>query len=99
MTNTLHLEDRHWEIIKRILKQANVDFYAFGSRVKGTHKKFSDLDLCYKEPLDPSVKEKIEIDFSESDLPFFVELIDYKSTRPGFKENIAPDLIKLDLYS
>ena len=69
------MENRHLAIIKQILAKYPYKFYAYGSRVKGTARKFSDLDLCYQENI-PSYKVvEIEGKLEESDLPFRIELV------------------------
>jgi predicted nucleotidyltransferase len=57
------MEERHLEIVQDILNKYPYTFYAFGSRVKGTHKRFSDLDLCIKDPIPLRVKGQIDEDF------------------------------------
>ena len=47
----LQIETRHLEIINSILSKYPYNFYAYGSRVKGTSRKYSDLDLCYREEI------------------------------------------------
>jgi predicted nucleotidyltransferase len=72
----LQLEVRHQKIIQQILSKYPYKFYAYGSRVKGTARKLSDLDLCYQEKIPDATAFKIEEEFKESDLPFIVELVD-----------------------
>ncbi|CAG8478889.1 5436_t:CDS:10 [Cetraspora pellucida] len=50
-------------------------FYAYGSRVKGTARKFSDLDLCYQEEMPWNVYGRVKEDLEESNLPFKVDLV------------------------
>ncbi|CAG8821255.1 1131_t:CDS:2 [Gigaspora margarita] len=50
-------------------------FYAYGSRVKGTARKFSDLDLCYQENIPENILSHLREDFEESNLPFKVDLV------------------------
>jgi predicted nucleotidyltransferase len=45
----LNIEPRHLEIVKAILSKYNYEFYIFGSRITDKAKKFSDLDLFYKD--------------------------------------------------
>ena len=63
------------KILKQILSKYPYRFYAYGSRVKGTARKFSDLDLCYQEDIPLNVISHIRAELEESDLPFFVELV------------------------
>jgi predicted nucleotidyltransferase len=71
----LYLEKKHQEIIHQILSKYPYKFYAYGSRVKGRARRLSDLDLCCYDDVHDRVAFKIEEEFKESDLPFFVELI------------------------
>jgi len=50
--------------------------------VKGTARQFSDLDLCYQENIPSEVIYQIKEELKESDLPFFVELVNWKQMRP-----------------
>lgn len=92
---SLGLEDKYLQILFQILKEVNVKFYAFGSRVEGTHHKFSDLDLAYKESVDKDTIRKIRSLLRESNLPITVDLIDYNSCSEAFKKVIDSQLIEL----
>jgi len=50
----LQLEKKHQKIVQEILSKYPYKFYAYGSRVKGTARKYSDLDLCYKGDISDS---------------------------------------------
>ncbi len=89
------IDQEDLEIVVNILKQAPIDFYAYGSRAKGTNKKFSDLDLCYKQNLSQEILYRLMDDFEESDLPFKVDLADYNKCTNQFKELIDRDLMKI----
>lgn len=69
------LEPRHQKIVQQILSKYPYRFYAYGSRAKGTARKFSDLDVCFYEEIPWNILSHIEEDFEESDLPFKVELV------------------------
>ncbi|CAH1760397.1 16474_t:CDS:2 [Entrophospora sp. SA101] len=71
----LQLEEKHGKIIQQILRKYPYHFYAYGSRVKGTARKHSDLDLCYQEEIPLSVISQMREEFAESNLPFEVELV------------------------
>ena len=92
----LQLEEKHWNIIQQILSKYPYEFYAYGSRVKGTARKFSDLDICFQEEIPLSVISRLREEFTESNLPFEVELVNWKHMRPIFKELVKPDLTPLN---
>ena len=71
----LQLEERHHKIIQQILDKYPYQFYAYGSRVKGTARKYSDLDICYQEEVPLAIISQIREQFTESNLPFEVELV------------------------
>jgi predicted nucleotidyltransferase len=85
----IDVEDRHLETIKRILTQyaAGCEVLAFGSRVDGTSRPSSDLDLAIvgEEKLDRRNKMLLREAFEESDLPFRVDVIDYKAVSDAFR--------------
>jgi len=85
------------EIVRAILARRVPDreVRAFGSRVSGPAKKFSDLDLAImgETPLASSVLSDLEEDFRESDLPFKVDLVDWASTKEHFRQIIRRDSV------
>ncbi|MDQ5890821.1 MAG: uncharacterized protein QG604_695 [Candidatus Dependentiae bacterium] len=91
----LFMETRHYHIIIDILSRYPYTFYAFGSRTKGNPKKFSDLDLCYKEPIPSNVINELEEAFEESYLPFTVDLLNWNTCSSEFRDIIKNDLIQL----
>ncbi len=68
---------------------------AFGSRVSGPAKKFSDLDLAVmgEGPLPPSILADLEEDFRESDLPFKVDIVDWAGTKENFRKIIEQQYV------
>jgi predicted nucleotidyltransferase len=88
----LQVESRHLNILKHILSKYPYKFHAYGSRAKGTARKFSDLDLCYQESIPRKVIYQIQEELEESDLPFFVELVNWEQMKPVFRELIRKDL-------
>jgi predicted nucleotidyltransferase len=88
--------DPHAKIIKDILSQYPYPFFVFGSRVKGTHKEFSDLDLCYRVDIPDSVLANLLNDFEQSDLPFKVDIIAWNRCSPEFQKHIENDLMPVE---
>ena len=91
----IQIEPWDYQILQKILSKYPYQFYAYGSRAKGTARKFSDLDLCYQEFIPDFLVYQIEEEFKESDLPFRVELISWKRMKPSFQALIKGDLTKV----
>ena len=92
----LDVSKEHLLLICNILKNYNdLDFYAFGSRVKGSAKKLSDLDLVIKSPVDKVKLSSIREDFEESRLPYKIDLVVWDDITDSFKKNIETDLLCL----
>jgi len=88
---------KQWEIVRDILQQhvPQHPVWAFGSRAKWTAKPYSDLDLAVitEHPLPLSTRAALVDDFSESDLPWRVDMIDWATTSASFREVIARDKV------
>lgn len=80
-------------IVRAILRDDVGDraVWAFGSRVQGRAKRYSDLDLAIVSdiPLPIAVMTRLADDFSESDLPWRVDLVDWATTSEAFRGIIA----------
>ena len=62
---------------------------AFGSRIKGTHVPASDLDIAIIANDDVKVPVwDIREDFMESDIPFKVDVLDYRAVSKAFQKII-----------
>ncbi len=66
---------------------------AFGSRVRGTARPHSDLDLAVMgvASLPVSLLEALKDAFSASDLPFSVDVVDYQTVSDAFRRAIDAD--------
>lgn len=95
----LDLEDRDARTIRRILEEHVPDLAvrAFGSRVKGTARRTSDLDLVLmtEAPLDLMRMAELREAFAESDLPFKVDLLDLATTGERFRQLVEPESVFL----
>ena len=82
-------------ILFRHVPQSSV--WAFGSRATGKAKQYSDLDLCIKADtaLGLDVMSAMAEDFSESDLPWKVDIVDWFSVSDSFKAMIERDSVLL----
>ncbi len=89
----LVLADKELLEVKKILKDNipnNSKVYAFGSRVTGDVKKYSDLDLALDFDRKISLEEFADLreKFSESNLIFSVDLVDLNNINFDFKNLI-----------
>ena len=88
-----------WDIVSAILQTHIPDktVWAFGSRAARKAKPYSDLDLAIisETPLSLSLLATLEHEFTESDLPFKVDLIDWATVSDSFKKIIEKDRIVL----
>jgi len=92
----LHIDSEDFEILRAVLSKFNYTFYVYGSRSKGTQKKFSDLDLCIMDPISDLNMFYLKEALEESDLPFKVDVRRFNDMSKDFQTIIQKDLIKLD---
>lgn len=87
----------HWDIVRAILLKhvPRHAVWAFGSRARWTAKEYSDLDLAIltDRPLPPDVSAGLAEDFSESDLPWRVDVVDWATTSESFRQIIERDKV------
>jgi len=91
-TPALDVAPHEWAVVRAILEQLAPEYevWAFGSRATGRAKPYSDLDLALisdqRIPLD--VTARLSEAFSESDLPWKVDLVDWATTDEAFRRVI-----------
>lgn len=87
-------------IIQSILQQFVPDekVVAFGSRVAGKARKTSDLDLCImsSEPISFTLMGNLKDEFSLSDLPFKVDVIDWSRIAPDFRAIVRKNCLEIE---
>ena len=93
----LDIRPDHLQIVQAILQKhiPEYEVWAFGSRAKWKAKEYSDLDLCVitKEPLSFTILGLMAEDFSESDLPWKVDVVDWSTTNESFRKIIEKDKV------
>lgn len=96
---SINMRPDHLGIVLDILRRHVPGYavWAYGSRVKGTAKTYSDLDLCIvtESPLDFRVIGSLADDFSESDLPYKVDVVDWAATSPSFRQIIERGRVQI----
>lgn len=93
----LDLDAVHLDTVRSILSAQlpGARVWAFGSRVQGRAKRFSDLDLAVEDEkaLDLHQLYALKDAFSESDLPIKVDVLDLKSISPEFRRIVENERV------
>jgi len=88
----LNIDEKILASIKKILSTfvPEYEVRAFGSRVEGKAKKYSDLDLVIvgKEKIENTELRHLREAFEESKIPFRVEILDWHRVSDSFKKVI-----------
>ncbi len=96
----IDIEKKHLQFVKSVFKNIipEVNIWVFGSRIKNNAKKHSDLDLVLigKEKIDQETIDLLNNKFSESDLPFIVDIIDWNNITDSFKKIILENYVVLE---
>lgn len=96
---SIDLKPGHLALVRGILAKQVPTYqaWAFGSRVEGTAQPFSDLDICLRAALPMSYEEKanLKLAFSESNLPFVVDIVDLNRCSPAFALDLEHSKVSL----
>lgn len=95
----IDLDSESLDFIKSVLQKnfPGIQIRAFGSRINGTAEKFSDLDLVIMSEL-PQEQDKlfrVKSEFSESDLPIIIDLLDWAAISESFRDIIQRNSVIL----
>ena len=98
---SLSLRPDHERMVREVLAQylpAGFAVRVFGSRGRGAPKPYSDLDLALDgdAPLSLAALADLAEAFSQSDLPFKVDIVDLRSVGPALRAAIERDGVALD---
>ncbi len=93
----LNLSSQQLNEVRLILSTyvPDVPVWAFGSRVTGNAREYSDLDLALitQQPLSLGIVADLVASFDESNLPFKVDLVDWSCTSENFRKIIMTQKI------
>lgn len=96
-TPPIDIRPEHWAIVRDILRRhvPGHEVWAFGSRAKHKAKRYSDLDLAVitDTPLPSAMITGLVSDFSDSDLPWKVDILEWATTSEIFKQIITRDKV------
>ena len=84
------------DIVRQHVRDGAV--FAFGSRVSGRAKKFSDLDLMIKATggLPWRTLADLRESFEASDLPITVDVVDWDACTEQFRGLVGAQLVRID---
>jgi len=95
----LQIEERDLKIAKKLLKMelegTNSKVYVFGSRVDGTAREYSDLDLAIDfngQKMPSNIKYELKSFFEVSNIRMKVDIVDLNDISENFKKIISPRL-------
>ena len=85
-----------WQILRANLPAA-VKMWVFGSRATSRARRYSDLDLAIDagRPLTLDEAASLADAFSESDLSYRVDVVDWRAIDVRFRQIIARERVKL----
>ncbi|MHA1540907.1 MAG: nucleotidyltransferase domain-containing protein [Alphaproteobacteria bacterium] len=85
----ISVETRHLKILNEIFSKHffGKEIWAFGSRIKGTSTKISDLDCVVFNASEEQICNAKEA-FEESDIPFVLQILSWEKIPENFKKNI-----------
>lgn len=88
----IDLDDRSLQQVREILGQhlPGLEVRLFGSRVRGTARKFSDIDLVVvgASAVPEQTLTGLRDAFANSDLPYKVDVLDWQAITPEFQKVI-----------
>jgi type I restriction enzyme S subunit len=93
----LDISEAQWQIVRDILRRIVParQVWAFGSRVTHKANAFYDLDLVIigEKPLPIEESAALADEFSQSDLPWKVDVVDWATTSAPFRQVIERDKV------
>ncbi len=98
MSATLALGAAETAIVRDILRAhlpPGTLVWAFGSRAAGRAKPYSDLDLAIDAGRALEIDELAALGeaFSESDLPWKVDVVDWRTAEAGFRNRVEAGMV------
>jgi len=95
----LDLSDGDRKILYAILSKYTCAFYAYGSRVKGYARRYSDLDLCYFNYMSSDALMELKWALEDSDLTIKVSVVPVSQFSESFFKSIKEDLVEIEIDS
>lgn len=84
------------DLVIRPLQNQGAKVFIFGSRAKGNHHPFSDIDLLFQEnpnqPIQPEFVSKILEDIENSNLVIKVDLVNEKALAKSYRDTVLLEM-------
>lgn len=84
------------DLVIRPLQNQGAKVFIFGSRAKGNHHPFSDIDLLFQEnpnqPIQPEFVSKIMDDIENSNLAIKVDLVSEKDLAKSYRDTVLLEM-------
>jgi predicted nucleotidyltransferase len=78
------------------LKKRGAQVYIFGSRARGTHQRFSDIDILVDSAEDlTSIISAIAEECEDSNFPYKIDIVDDRFLADSFRPSVLRDRLKL----
>jgi predicted nucleotidyltransferase len=89
----IHISPSQEKVILTIIKKhfPKSKILLFGSRVRGDHKQYSDLDICLDDqgqPLPLAKLSMLEEELSQTEIPFKIDIVDWNRITSDFQQII-----------
>jgi uncharacterized protein len=89
----------HWELLTLLLldpiKKAGGRVWLFGSRARGDHHRFSDVDTLIDGPISPTLLSSISENLEESALPIRVDLVLESDLADAYRIGVMKERIEI----
>jgi len=98
LINTIAIDPEDLKKLNQLISKylTGTAVWAFGSRVKGTSRSDSDLDLVvFSMPKQQSQVHQLKEALDESNLPFRVDMLVWDEISKEFRENIEKQFVVL----
>lgn len=97
------LTEEHYKILKAILidrlKSHEAKVFVFGSRARGSHHPFSDIDIVFIENPKKTIPQNeiliIKENLEESSLPIKVDLVNFNDLAKSYLHSVEKDKIEV----
>lgn len=93
------LSKEHYGLIDELLfiplREAGCDVAVFGSRARGDHREFSDLDVLVEGEVEAAVLARIRTELEESLLPIRVDIIPARELADTYRDSVQRELVRV----